>query len=337
MRNIRNTLSSVICTKATFLVTATIILSVALSLIAAKHPVNAFGLKVSPLKYEAQLELGDKKLGYIDVSNPSDFSVTVTPEVEAFRQIDTDGNLEFYEDEQLKKGITLNQNRFDLGPREAARIFFTINSNNLPEGGVYGALLFGINSQDEQSGDRPSIATTTRVGTLLLLENGDNGVKNGKISRFDIPFWQFGDGINGSVAFRAQESERALAFAPELQTVLPLAGETGMESGLVFPGNTRDFTINRHGSYIGVFPVEVKDEITGSTQRSWVLAVTGIWRIIISVAGIGIAVVVAVRRRNNHTKRKRLNRKRKPRHRYVRNRKKHKNKKRKMSKPKNNK
>lgn len=262
------------------------------SMIVRSYPANAFGLKVAPLKYEAQLELGDEKIGYVDVSNPNDFTVTVTPEIEAFRQIDTDGNLEFYEDIRLQEGITLNQNKFDLGPRKAARVFFTINSNNLPEGGVYGALLFGVNNRGGQSDERSSIATTTRVGTLLLLKNGDAGVRKGRISRVDIPLWQFGEGIEGNVAFHTQKSRHALAFEPQLQFTIPLAGKTDVNSGIVFPGNTRDFTIQRQGNYFGIFPVEVTDEITGSTQRSWVVAITGIWQIIIPAVFIAVVIII---------------------------------------------
>lgn len=264
------------------------------TLMLSGHSVQAQSLRVEPLKYEEQLELGSEQTGFVDVSNPSDFDVIVSTEVEAFRQINTDGDLEFYEDEQISEGIEIDVDEFDLGPREAARIFFEIDSNQLPEGGVYAALLFSVDAGGSDELDTSGFGTTTRVGTLLLLENGDEGQRSGEFRSLDIGFWQFGSGISGSTEFAALDGERSVAFTPELNTSVPIAGLEPVESGLVFAGNSRVFDIDREGDYLGIFPVAVSDSITGDTERQWVVAVTGVWQIIVPLFIIAILLSLAL-------------------------------------------
>lgn len=261
--------------------------------------VSAQSLRVAPLKYEEQLKLGAEKIGYVDVSNPSGSTITVNTQVQAFRQMNIQGDLEFYDDEQIQKAIEVDVDEFELGPREAARIFFSINSNKLPEGGVYAAVLFSADEErvaDSEDIEISAINTTSRVGTLLILENGDNGVRDGDISKLDIPFWQLGTGINGAVEFSAFEGERFLAFEPGLKMSVPIAGEKDTETGLVFAGNTRRFDVDMPGDYIGIFPVKAIDEVTGSTEHDWVFAVTGIWRIIVPFFLLAITASILLQR-----------------------------------------
>jgi hypothetical protein len=281
---------------AYFLIPAACLVIMA-AVLATPPSAGALGLKVSPLKYEEQIEPGSQKTGYVDVSNPNDGTVTVNTDVEAFRQTDIDGNLEYYEAERINKGIQFDVDQFQLAPREAARIFFAIDGSALPEGGVYAALLFSVGSEPPDEGEASSIGTTSRVGTLLILQNGDNGVRTGEISGVDVPFWQFGDGIQGNVEFTAADKERSIAFQPKLDSSLPIVGEREMDTGLVFPGNTRRFELDRTGRYSGVFPVEVTEEATGDTTRSWVVAATGIWQILAPlILVVLIANLVLLRR-----------------------------------------
>jgi len=240
---------------------------------------NALGLKVTPLKYEEQLELGSSKSGFVDVSNPNDVAITVTTSVRGFRQIDLDGNLEFYENEQLSEGIVISVDRFDLGPREAARIFFQIDSNKLSEGGVYGVLFFETTAQ-KASPASSSIETGSRVGTLLILENGDQGVEEGKIENLNIGFWQLGSGIEGTVLYHNQKSELAVGFRPELSSQVMWGEQRDIETGLVLPGVTREFILELKGNYVGLLPVTVTDATTGAETARWVFAMTGAWRLV---------------------------------------------------------
>lgn len=260
-------------------------------------PAEASGfLKVTPLKYEEQLQLGSEKTGYVDVSNSSDRTVTITTQVQAFRQVTIDGDLEFYDDEQIQSAIEVDVDEFELGPREAARIFFAIDSNQLPEGGVYAAVFFRSGTPEAELEETSQISTTSRVGTLLLLENGQGGIKRGKFSQLDLPFWQLGNGINGYTEFTGSDRERSLAFTPELQTDIPIAGRQPVESGLVFAGHSRGFDIDRSGNYIGIFPVTVTDEVSGQQIRQWVVAVTGVWRLIVPLFIVALTISYLLQR-----------------------------------------
>ena len=256
---------------------------------------HSLGLKVTPLKYEESLEVGEQKSGYVDIANPNDSSVLVRTSVEGFRQINNQGDLEFFEDERLEAGITIDLEQFELGPREAVRIQFDINTNNLPEGGVYAALFFETDAQ-EITGDISGIGTTARVGTLLILQNGEGEV-SGEISELAVPFWQFGTGITGNLSIYNEESERAVGFNPELAVKITPWGERAeQESGLVLPGVTRDFDLVRRGDYIGILPVTVYDEATGQEASTWVFAVTGLWRFILPFLTLSIGASLILQR-----------------------------------------
>ena len=240
----------------------------------------SLGLKVTPLKYEEVLEVGEQKTGFVDVANPNDSDIIVQTSVEGFRQINNQGDLEFFEDERLEAGIEIDVDEFELGPREAARIQFDINTNNLPEGGVYAALFFQTETQGTTD-DISGIGTTARVGTLLILQNGE-GDKIGKITDLSMPFWQFGTGIGGSLSFHNDETDKSIGFNPGLSMeVTPWGERVDQESGLVLPGVTRDFDIERRGDYFGILPITVYDDVTGEEVSTWVFAITGLWRFIL--------------------------------------------------------
>lgn len=253
------------------------------------------GIKVTPLKYEETLEVGEQKTGYVDVANPNDSAVLVRTSVEGFRQINNQGDLEFFEDERLEAGINIDLDQFELGPREAARIQFDVNTNNLPEGGVYAALFFETDAQ-EITGDISSIGTTARVGTLLILQNGEGEV-SGEISELSIPFWQFGTSITGGLSFYNEEGERAIGFNPALtMKITPWGERADQEGGLVLPGVTRDFALERRGDYIGILPITIHDDVTGHEASAWVFAVTGLWRFILPFLVLTISASLILQR-----------------------------------------
>lgn len=257
-------------------------------------PVSATGLKIAPLKYEELLELGSEKTGYVDVANPTDFNLRVRTSVEAFRQVNNQGDLEFFPDEQLEAGIVLDVDEFELGPREAARIFFTIKSNNLPEGGIYATVFFETVTENE-SDQVSTIGTVARVGTLLILQNGD-GDRDGEIVEVALPFWQFGKGVEGRISYHNPNAERAVGFSPELSVRVAWGEGSAITSGLVLPGITRDFSLMRPGDYFGLVPVTVTDEMTGEEQRVWVFAITGLAQFVAPLFVLLLAISIGLQR-----------------------------------------
>ena len=97
-------------------------------------PVSAASLKVAPLEYRTTLKQGEKKKGFIDVSNPTKETVRVRTSAQAFRQIDDNGSLQFFDNEQVSAGVLLDLDEFELGPLEAVRMYFILDSTRCVRG-----------------------------------------------------------------------------------------------------------------------------------------------------------------------------------------------------------
>ena len=273
-------------------------------LLIAPKSTHAIGLKVAPLLYNETLIKGEKKKGFIDISNPNDKSTTFTSEVSAFKQINKNGDLAFYDASQYKNGITFDYNSFTLGPRESLRMYFLLDANKLPKGGVYAALFFRT-TENNLSPDSTSIQPASRVGTLLVVDNGGGGIKNAAIEKVDASFFQFGDGVKATTAIKNIGGSSALAFFPSVQTqVQPFGGPSTQTLGLIFPGITRDSTLKVPGTYFGFVRLRVTSG--NSTTYKWVFAATGKGRIIaltlFSMAFITAVVLVYIRKRNKPKK-----------------------------------
>lgn len=118
----------------------------------APMQVNALGLKVAPLEYKTTLQEDERKQGFIDISNPSTQPVSVKTSVQAFKQINNQGGLQFFEDKHIEKGITLDLSKFELGPRQAVRMPFVIDGTNLPAGDVYAAVFLRLSRKKRRMG-----------------------------------------------------------------------------------------------------------------------------------------------------------------------------------------
>lgn len=233
-------------------------------------------LKIAPLKYQEPLELGKPKQGFVDVSNPSDSAVSIRAELQGFRQTGTDGTIEFYDDPNLAKGIIIDAPEFELGAREAARIAFTINPNNLKPGGVYAALFFRTVPQPVSAAGT-TISQSARVGTLLILDIGGQGKKEGVVTRVKVPWFSFGREISLSYVYKnTGTSEQAIAFNPAFTAkagVFTRPKES--PTGLVMSGNEREFSHKISGNYVGIIPVTVRDAETGDSKTAYTLGIVG--------------------------------------------------------------
>jgi hypothetical protein len=246
------------------------------------------GLQVNPLQYEEKLTTDKVKLGYIDVANPSDTSISLQSQVQAFRQRGTEGQLEFFDDAQISDGITVDLPKFDLGPREAVRVAFSVDPAKLPKGGVY-AVIFFRTIPPAQTSSASYVAESANIGTLLLFDNG-GGTHAGEIASLHLPFWQFGRGLSGRLAYRnADRSQQAVGFRPALTARVFLRDQSPkISTGLVLPSSTRDFSFERRGAYFGLLPVTVTDTDSGKHVTRWVFACTGWcqWLLLILLLGL---------------------------------------------------
>lgn len=262
----------------------TIVAVLALSLF-VQQTAGAISLKINPPDYRVTLKSGEKQKGVIDVGNPSGAAVKVTTSVQGFRQIDDQGNLEFYDDPKVSEGVRLDLDNFELGPNETMRMYFLVDGTKLPEGDVYAAVFFTTVPSDRSVG----VTQSVRLGTLLSIINGRPGERKADITKLDVPFVQFGDQVTGSYAVKnTSDPKTKSGFYPDVRiTMNPFETKQTNTSKLVFAGRERvnDFTVN--SSRFGFYKVRV--EYNGSAHEAWVLVLNPVGLII-----FGLAIVAMI-------------------------------------------
>ena len=259
---------------------------------------EAPGLQLTPLQYVGDLTPGKTKSGYVDVANPSASTVAIQSRVQAFRQIGNQGKLEFYDDARYSEAIKVDLVSFELGPREAVRVPFTVSPSKLPGGGVY-AVIFFRTVPPAQSAASSYVAESANLGTLLELTNGPAGPHRGRVAVASFKFFQFGRGLTGTLTYENTDTtERPVGFRPALDVRLaPWAKPHRLTAGLVLPGATRDFAVSKPGSYFGILPMSITDTDTGVKTTRWILICTGWCQWAVLVGLVAILLVVAFGRR----------------------------------------
>jgi hypothetical protein len=250
------------------------------------NPVSAASLKISPLRYDTTLASGEKQKGFVDVTNPSTESVQVTLSVQAFRQTNDSGALEFYDNPRMSSGVLLDYNETTLGPRETLHLAFLLDGTKLPSGDNF-ATIFATSVPGENGAGQQAV----RVGTLLIINNGTPSAHNADIENLSGQLVQLGDGLH--ITFGVHNTAVASTtsgFSPMISiTAWPYVQET-VAGPLVFAGRTRTVDYSLKGNYLGLLAIHVK---TGSSEQViYRLAVTGFWRILLPI--IVTAIVVAI-------------------------------------------
>jgi hypothetical protein len=250
--------------------------------------VHAESLRLAPLTFEDDIE-GEKKKGFVDIANPTANAVSVTIEIQAFRQINDRGELEFYDDPLVSAGITPDLRSFELGPRESVRMYFGIDSQKLPKGRVFA----GLFARSLSPGASLSGTTTsTRVGTLLMLQNGTKGKEVGEFAGSLIPIVHIGEGIRGAVVYKnTGTGEDATGYFPVFSiAATPWGPESSQKGSLVFPGIQRTTNFDLQGDYVGVYRLVVR--AGGDSVSQHIIVVTGYWRwllpLIVTASGFSI-------------------------------------------------
>ena len=248
---------------------------------------QALGLKIAPLEYRTTLKEDERQRGFIDISNPSAQAVNVVTSVQAFRQIDDDGGLRFYDDARIEAGIRPELDRFTLGPREAIRVYFTVDGAKLPEGDVFAAVFFSTAPARQGEG----IGQVVRVGTLLSIVNHTPGERKAVITDLELPFFQLGDDIQGNYRIRNTGSHTG-GFYPQVTLAAWIGGgERRQDSVLVFGGNTRT---NEFELSAGFGLKRVSVSYGGSERSGWVLLLPpwfiGVASIVLLIVGFEAAL-----------------------------------------------
>ncbi len=254
-------------------------------------PTSALGLKIAPLSYEAELGKGEIKKGYVDISNPSSTPVKIKLESQAFRQIDDEGSLEFFDSEQIKQGVKLDFDTITVGAREAYRVYFLLDSAKLASGDNFAAI-FASTIPQPGSGSVQAV----RVGTLLSIQNGAVDARQGSVTSFVAQWFQVGEGLKAIAKIKnTADPQKATGFYPSIRASTAPYGSRTLKGPLIFAGRTRTVEIKNPGSYFG--PVFLGARVGDSSQSALVFAVTGYWRWLAPLLGVAILVVGLVYRR----------------------------------------
>ena len=261
-------------------------------------PVSAVSLKISPLRYEAELASGEKKKGFVDVTNPSLETVHVQLSVQAFRQVNDSGSLEFYDNETITKGVVLDYNEVELGPQETLHLAFVLDGAKLVAGDNFAAIFARSLPTRTGAGEQ-----SVRVGTLLIIQNGTPSSHEAVVEDLSGSLMQLGDSLHVSFAVRnTAEAGAATGFSPTISVTAWPYIDDSVTGPLVFAGRTRTVEYVKKGDYFGVLAIRVK---TGqSEQVIYRLAITGHWRVILPfgaiVSGLLIWLIVILKKNPNN-------------------------------------
>lgn len=257
-------------------------------------PTQALSLEIRPLEYRTSLDKGEKQKGFIDVTNPTSENIHIRTEVQAFRQVDDRGSLQFYDSEKVAAGIIPDLEEFDLGSRETLRMYFLLDGTKLANGDNFGALFFRIIST-ETTGVNGSL----RLGTLFSIQNATPTDHRAEVSAFDVPFLQLGDTVSGTYSItNTADPNTTNAFYPQVQfTIAPFKQTKTHTSGLVFAGRTRTNEFSIETLRFGFYTLTLEHNGVAGTRlifvaTPWQLVIAGLF-----VVALGLGSYLLWRRR----------------------------------------
>lgn len=274
-----------------------VLVAVAASLALRPLPAAADGLSIGPLKYQTTLKPGQTKKGFVDIQNQSASSVEVHLKAQAFKQINDQGGLQFYDSEAVSAGVKLDLDDITIPPRAGAHVYFLLDGTKLPSGDVFAAILASTTGK-EHAVTVPSV----QVGTLLLVENGTPPSHNAQIGSLEMPWLQIGNSL--SARFRVKNTDppqKLTGFEPSLTVATWPYGTKHVKGPLVFAGRSRAVTYTQPGNYFG--PLLLKVQTGSSEQSGLIFAVTGYWRwlapliVVLLLGVIGLGCVIIRRRK----------------------------------------
>ena len=258
-------------------------------------------LQVQPLQNEAALQQGERKKGFVDITNPQPEPVRVKFSVAGFRQIDTVGNLSFYDSEQLRAGILLDYDEYTIPSHKTLRLFYVVDGTKLPTGDVFAAIF--AQTVSETTG---SATSSVRIGSLLILTNGTPGARLAEVTKLDASWLQTGADINGKVTIKnTAPADSASGFFPDITIGLwPFGQTTSIKGPLVFAGNSRDAKFALPSNQLGIYKLTAG--YGQSKQSQWMVVVTGFWRwvVLVLVAILPATIFVVIKYTRHQRRRK---------------------------------
>lgn len=252
----------------------------------------ASGMSIAPLEYKSTLKKGEFKKGYVDIVNPTSSAIDAELSVQAFRQINDQGGLEFYDNPAIASGIKLDLENIELGPGEGARIYFRLDASKLPSGDVFAAIFAGPAANKKGVLSVPS----ARVGTLLMIENGTPPPHHAEVQKIDTNWLQIGDAVTARLLVKNTDPSggSALGFSPKINIALSPYSSRSVDGPLVFAGRAREVSYREAGNYFG--PLLISASINGKSTSRLVFVVTGYWRWLAPLILVVLGVILVILR-----------------------------------------
>lgn len=230
-------------------------------------------LKIQPLEYREFLEPGEKKKGFIDISNPTYETQQVKVDAQAFKQINDKGELSFYDSDIVHAGIKTDYESFKLAPRQVLRMVFIVDGAKLPAGNIFATIFFTT-----QPADANDSGQQVRVGTILALTNKTSPSQHVAISKLDLAPLQVGDRVEGDITVKnTGDPKKETGVYPKLKLQIDPLFESSFsfEGPLVFPGISRQKTFSLQSNRVGVYRLNVVDRTGNILASQWFFAATG--------------------------------------------------------------
>ncbi len=277
------------------------------------------GLQISPTRVDWTFDLGDERVGQVNLKNYTKEAMKVEVEVEDFTVNDDSTDAEFYvpgNTHPLKAYDVIDWVSFDAGDHpvitipaeESVDVKFKVNiPDSTPTGGYYGAIFFRTLPDDEiadPNGTSSVIGVSQRIGTLLLM--GVRGVgpmeKKGAIESFEAEKGTYGSSPveldtrfknTGNMHFPVYGSVTIQKFGKDIK-------EFDLDSRMTYPGKNRlyenewEFGNWSFGKYKAVANMKSEDgTITDEAEVSfWVIPfkTTIILAVLIILIVVGVVV-----------------------------------------------
>jgi len=224
-------------------VIGSLLLAFCSSLVAAPTTYAA-ELRIQPAVVRDTIASNERKKGFVDIINPTGATIVVSLSVQAARQVDTQGNLAFFDDNRLKEGLRLDYEEVELRGHEALRLYYLVDTAKLPSGDVLAAIFATIKPQAEGAA-----VQALRVGTIVALSNSSTK-REVRLIDVKVPAFQFGDAL--TVDFSIKNTAPPMnAFFPTISIETTPYGSQEVSGPLVTAGNSRTISYRKAGSYIG--------------------------------------------------------------------------------------
>lgn len=250
----------------------------------------ARAIKVAPLSYNIQLTSGQTKKGFVDITNTDQATATFMFSVQAFKQVNAAGDLQFFNDERMTAGIKLDYASFELAPRQTLRLAFLADSTKLPSGDSFAAIFAQAVPRGESAG-----TTGARVGTIVTIQNGTPAEHHAEITGLTVPFIQLSSALKGSYTIKnTSDPTKSAGFLPQVElTIDPLHQYARNQSSLVFAGIERPNTFSVPTQRFGFYRLTAA--FGDSKKTAWVFVATPMALFVFTaVAGLAIFLAIAL-------------------------------------------